>query len=477
MAFIVLVSSIVFIVIAIVALDLHPFLALVLASVLVGVVSPRPLMEAEIERAERRHRDLSPEELEGVRSEILAGKDLPQPVLALELTAEGFGATAASIGIVIVLAAVIGQCLIGSGAADRIVSAMLALFGERRAGAALMGSGYVLSIPVFFDTVFLLLVPLARSLRRRTGGHYVLYVMAMSAGAFITHSLVPPTPGPLVMAETLGLDLGTAIIGGLLMSIPPAVVVLFVSHRVDKILTPNINETAVPEPARQEPVLPGLWVSVLPVLLPILLISGHSIVGLFGWSELLVWTAFFGNKNFALLAAALIAAWLLKRQRNLTFRELSESLEPAIVSAGVIILITSAGGAFGGMLSRIGIETILREWSVGGSGATYLWIAFAVASVMKIAQGSGTVSMITTAALMTAVLPESLPYHRIYVYAAIGFGSGIVSWMNDSGFWVVCKMSGFTETETFRTWSLALVVIGVTGLLEVLVLSTILPLV
>jgi len=477
MAFIVLVTSIVFIILTIVVLDLHPFLALVLASVLVGIVSPRPLMEAELERAERRHPDLAPEELEGVRSEILAGKDLPQPVLALELTAEGFGATAASIGIVIVLAAVIGQCLIGSGAADRIVFAMLALFGERRAGAALMGSGYVLSIPVFFDTVFLLLVPLARSLRRRTGGHYVLYVMAMSAGAFITHSLVPPTPGPLVMAETLGLDLGTAIIGGLLLSLPPAVVVLFVSHRVDKTLTTNIIDTEVPERAREESALPGLWVSVLPVLLPVLLISGHSIVGLFGGSELLVWTAFFGNKNFALLAAALIAAWVLKRQRDLTFRELSESLEPAIVSAGVIILITSAGGAFGGMLSRIGIETILREWSVGGSGATYLWLAFAVASVMKIAQGSGTVSMITTAALMTAVLPESLPYHPIYVYAAIGFGSGIVSWMNDSGFWVVCKMSGFTETETLRTWSLALVVVGVTGLLEVLVLSTILPLV
>ena len=459
MAFIVLVLSIFFIILAIVVLDLHPFLALVLASVLVGVASPRPLMEAELERAERRHRDLAPEELEGVRSEILAGKDLPQPVLALELTAEGFGATAASIGIVIVLAAVIGQCLIGSGAADRIVSAMLALFGERRAGAALMGSGYVLSIPVFFDTVFLLLVPLARSLRRRTGGHYVLYVMAMSAGAFITHSLVPPTPGPLVMAETLGLDLGTAIIGGLLLSIPPAMIVLFVSHRVDKTLTPtNIDtnpDTSTPDPAGPEPVLPGLGVSVLPVLLPVVLISGHSIVGLLGRSELVVWTAFFGNKNFALLAAALIAAWVLKRQRDLTFRELSESLEPAIVSAGVIILITSAGGAFGGMLSRIGIETILREWSVGGGGATYLWLAFAVASVMKIAQGSGTVSMITTAALMTAVLPESLPYHRIYVYAAIGFGSGIVSWMNDSGFWVVCKMSGFTETETFRTWSLA----------------------
>ena len=477
MAFLVLALSIGFIILAIVVLDLHPFLALVLASVLVGVVSPRPLMEAELERAERRHRDLAPEALEGVRSEILAGKDLPQPVLALELTAEGFGATAASIGIVIVLAAVIGQCLIGSGAADRIVSAMLALFGERRAGAALMGSGYILSIPVFFDTVFLLLVPLARSLARRTGGHYVLYVMAMSAGAFITHSLVPPTPGPLVMAETLGLDLGTAIIGGLLLSIPPAVVVLFVSHRVDKTLTPAIIETPVPEREGPGPVLPGLWVSVLPVLLPVVLISGHSIVRLFGWRELLVWTAFFGNKNFALLAAALIAAWVLKRQRDLTFRELSESLEPAIVSAGVIILITSAGGAFGGMLSRIGIETILREWSVGGSGATYLWLAFAVASVMKIAQGSGTVSMITTAALMTAVLPESLPYHRFYVYAAIGFGSGILSWMNDSGFWVVCKMSGFTETETFRTWSLALVVIGVTGLLEVLVLSTILPLV
>jgi GntP family gluconate:H+ symporter len=472
MAFLVLALSILFIIVAIVVLDLHPFLALVLAAVLVGLCSPRPLMDMELERAERElGHELSSEE----RAHVLSGKQLPEPVLALELTAEGFGRTAASIGIVIVLAAIIGQCLIGSGAADRIVGALLALFGERRAGLSLMGSGYLLSIPVFFDTVFFLLVPLARSLRQRTGSHYVLYVMAMSAGAVITHSLVPPTPGPLVMAETLGLDLGAAILGGLALSLVPAAVVLIASHRVDAKL--EVPDRGAPLPAREEGALPGLFVSLLPVVLPVVLISGHSIVAALGRADWTPWTAFFGNKNFALLVASFIAAVVFKRQRNLTLRELSQALEPAITSAGVIILITSAGGAFGGMLSRIGIDASLREWSVGGGGSTYLLIAFAIASVMKIAQGSGTVSMITTAGVMTAILPESLPFHLIYVYAAIGFGSLVLSWMNDSGFWVVCKMSGFTETETLRTWTFALVVIGLVGLVQVLVLSAVWPLV
>ena len=456
MAFVVLAASILFIVLAIVVLKLHPFLALILAAMLVGLLSP-----------------------------VSLGDGAPQAVLALELTAAGFGQTAAGIGIVIVLAAIIGQCLMESGAADRIVSALLSWFGERRADASLMGSGYILSVPVFFDTVFFLLVPIARTLWARTGKHYVVYVMAISGGAVITHSVVPPTPGPLVMTEALGLDLGIAIFGGLLLGLLPAAAALVLSHAVDARLTIEPAAIAREDEPEAPPRLPGLGPSLLPVLLPVVLITGHSIVDLLArrspdtWGGLLPWTAFFGNKNLALLLAALVAAWVLKRVRHLGLADLSRRLEPAVTSAGVIILITCAGGAFGSMLARIGIDEGLRGLTGAGSGLGILFVAFATSAVMKTAQGSGTVAMITTSGLLAAILPEvgALPFHLLYVYAAIGFGSLVISWMNDSGFWVVCKMSGFTEKETLGTWTLMLVVIGVVGFLEVLALSQLLPLV
>ena len=151
--------------------------------------------------------------------------------------AEAFGSTAGKIGIVIALAAVIGRCLIESGAADRIVRLFVGLLGEKRCAVSLMSSGFVLSIPVFFDTVFYLLLPLARSMHRRTGKSYLLLILAMGMGASITHSLVPPTPGPLIIADTLGIDLGMMINVGLLVAIPTAIVMLFfvgwLTNRID----------------------------------------------------------------------------------------------------------------------------------------------------------------------------------------------------------------------------------------------------
>ena len=168
-AFIVLLIGVVFIVVAIAGFKIHPFFALLLPAILVGILSPLDL----------------PQE---------AGKELPRWTLALTTTGKYFGELAGKIGIVIAMAAVIGLALMESGAADKITRRLLALLGEKRANYALMGSGYVLSVPVFFDTVFFLLVPLARALRMRTGRNFVLYVMAISAGGAITHSLVPPTP-------------------------------------------------------------------------------------------------------------------------------------------------------------------------------------------------------------------------------------------------------------------------------------------
>ena len=162
-------------------------------------------------------------------------------------------------------------------------------------------------------------------------------------------------------------------------------------------------------------------------------------------------------------------------------RKLAFVLEPAIASAGTIILITCAGGAFGKMLAATGLVDEIRGWvgGEGGQGTMIILIAWGISAVLKIAQGSGTVAMSTTSGIMAGILTPGfdLGYHKIYVFAAIAFGSKSISWMNDSGFWVVCKMSGYTEKETLKTWTVLLAFMSVAGLVEVLILSRLLPLI
>lgn len=194
--------------------------------------------------------------------------------------ASAFGGTAGGIGIVIALAAVIGKCMLDSGAADRIVRTFVNIMGEDRAPLALMGSGYVLAVPVFFDTVFYLLVPLARSLHRRTAKQYLMYILAIGAGGALTHSLVPPTPGPLLMASTLNVDLGMMIMIGALVAAPAAVGGVVFAGVADRIMkTPMRPLTSEPEPSPlKDDELPSLAMSLAPVLLPVLMISVNTVL-------------------------------------------------------------------------------------------------------------------------------------------------------------------------------------------------------
>jgi GntP family gluconate:H+ symporter len=410
--------------------------------------------------------------------------------------AEAFGGAAGKIGIVIALAAVIGKCLMDSGAADRIVRAFLRVLGEGRASVALMGSGFVLSIPVFFDTVFYLLVPLARSLWRRTRHNYVLYVTAIGCGGAITHTLVPPTPGPLVMAENLDIDLGKMILMGLLVGMPTAAVGLMGCQLMNRLfdipMRPYSGESE-PKPLSDDE-LPPLWLSLLPIVLPVVLISvntvaktlvGDQLKAAMQSGEVFDWlgvAAILGDPNLALLISAAIAMMTLLRQRHLTLKELARTTETALMSGGVIILITAGGGAFGAMLRESGIKQYV-ESSVnlegGNVGLVMLLLSFVVASVMKVAQGSSTVSMITTSSMVAAMelSPEALGFQPVYLALAIGSGSLVGSWMNDSGFWIFARMSGFTETETLKLWSTLLVVIGVAGLAFSMLFAWLFPMV
>lgn len=422
-----------------------------------------------------------------------------EPAVKIARVAEGFGRTAGTVGIVIALAAIIGKAMTDSGAADRIVNAFLALLGEKRGATALCSTGYVLSIPVFFDTVFYLLVPLARSMYGRTNRNYLKYLLAIAAGAGATHTLVPPTPGPLAIAGTLGVDLGTMVLVGIVVALPAAGAGLLFAGWVDRrmpvvprapagsALGAGAAEAAVTQP------LPGLVPSLLPIILPVLLISSHTVVVSMTarpgshvalWSALAPYTAIIGNPNLALLVAVGIAMWVYVRQRRVSRADLAEMVETSLMSAGVMILIIAASGAFGVALQATEIGSVIERTFVGqaaasggGSGLVFLFLGFGVASLIKLAQGSSTVAMITTAAMLAAMLPASgLPFHTVYVATAIASGSLVGTWMNDSGFWLFSKMGGVTEIETLKSWTPVLGIVGLTAMVTTLALALLVPL-
>lgn len=554
---IVLFISVIFIIFSIGVMKLHPFIALLGAALLTGWLGA-----------------------EG--GDLVEKADHFSSVIGT--VGEGFGVTAGKVGLVIALAAIIGMCLMESGAADRIVQAFIGLFGEKRAGWALMASGFFLSIPVFFDTVFFLLVPLARSLAKKTGKNYLLYVLAIGGGGAITHSIVPPTPGPLLVGEFLNLDLGILIAAGLAGGILPAIVSLYFAKIVNAkfpiALEANPEADAAIENSEDKK-LPSLFASMLPVILPAILLASASVIDLVEETRLRsdiateLMTAnpnetidaqtvkekfeaekdnperkrlyhaiigFLGNKVVALAIGALLAAivmlkltgvslWLLGIiliSTGIHFSISKFNLIPVsevqifgatfgshliastvifilgiiaatilinaaagkklvnfgklcsgpLETAGVIILITSAGGAFGTMIQGTGIADTIKELAQQYN-INMIILAWGVTAFVRIAQGSATVSMITGAGLMAAILSQEdfvLPYNELYIFLAIGFGSITCSWMNDSGFWIVGRLSGFTEKQTLSTWTPMLTLIAFVGLGQTYLMAKFLPL-
>lgn len=443
--FAVLLFGIIAVVILISRLRLHPFVALMLSAIIVGLLS----------------------------ANVPGAEGLSHLVKSVETPMTEFGTVAGKIAWVIALAAMIGTAMMESGAAQRIVNWLIGALGESRAALALLLSGFLLSIPVFFDTVFFLLIPLAITLAQKTGKNFLLYVMAIGGGAAITHSLVPPTPGPLIMAETLQIDLGLTIMGGLAAGILPAIASLVLGRRLNARMDipVRVGISDVADDAKQ----PGLAMSLMPVLIPIVLISIASVTAVVA-GKTPPWIAFWGNKNVAMAIGTAIALWLWARAKNLDAKTLWEEAAKPLEIAGIIILITSAGGAFGAMIKHSGIGDAIAL-ATENFHINYIILAWLISAAMKTAQGSSTVAMITTSSIMFALVGTGadLPYHPMYILLAIGFGGLFISWMNDSGFWVVSRMSGFTEGEALKTWTVLLAVISLVGLFQLLIFSYILP--
>ncbi len=482
--FVVLAACVIFIMVAITKLRMHAFIALILAAFLAGFLTSgfSPALLARLPAA--------------LREEAAANSW----VAAVELTALEFGSAAGAIAISIGLASIIGLSLLESGAADKVVRRFLATFGVERGALALLASTYVLSIPIFFDTMFMLMVPLAKALRLRTGRDYLLYVMMICCGGILTHSLTVPHPGPLAMVDNLRVDPGQSLFWGLLAGVGPCLLGYFVAKGINRYNAVPLRETpgatleelrAIADKSESE--LPSFFWSIVPVLLPIGLIGLASLAKLLrahpgaatlaggaeNFAQLAGIASFIGNKNIALALGAVLALRVLARQRKLSFAQIERLIDAPLGTAAVIILITSAGGAFGGMLRNAGVGDAIKAVAQSHS-IDLILLAWLTAIMLRIAQGSATVSMITTSAIIWPMMDPAtnalLPFHPMYVFLAIGFGSFGGSWMNDSGFWVISKLGGLTEKETLRSWSVLATVLSAIGLVLTLVFSRAMPL-
>jgi GntP family gluconate:H+ symporter len=396
-----------------------------------------------------------------------------------ERLAAGFGDTCAGIGILIAMAAIIGKCLLDSGAAEKVVLAIRAALGEKRAPAAFVVSGFIMGIPVFYDTVFYLMIPLGKALAAKTNRNYLLYVLSIVIGATLSHSLVPPTPGPLLVANELGVRLGTMIVAGIVVGAIGCsfgFVYAIVANRVwDIPLRPSaeLPREQLEEMARRDPGdLPPFWLSLMPIALPVVLLAGNTVldVAMSGRSTepselvatLVALVGFLGDKNIALTISAAVALLTLVWWKRTSRSETLAKVQDALASGGVIILITAAGGAFGHVLQQTNVAAaIAQRFPITQSGTALLVMAFVVTALVRVAQGSATVAMITGVSIVGPLAASmTLPYHVVYVALAIGCGSKPLPWMNDSGFWISSKMSGMTEAETLKTYTVVITLMG-----------------
>ncbi len=406
------------------------------------------------------------------------------PVAVVDTITKGFGNTCASIGIIIALGAIIGIFLEKSGAAYTMADTVLKVVGEKRPAMAISIIGYIVSIPVFCDSGFIILSALNKSLVRRTKVSMVTMAVALSTGLYATHTLVPPTPGPIAAAANLQADLGMVILLGLVVAAFSAAAGYFWATRFCGHLTADIDhsssggddlETLI---AKQRN-LPSPFMSFAPIFLPIILIGLRSVItyptikaGL-GEASLVYQTLLFiGHPVMALFLGFLLSLFLLPKFNEET---LTNWIGEATKSAGSIILITAAGGSLGMIISetKIGTQlgTMLSAYNLG------IFLPFVVAAALKTAQGSSTVALTTASVIVFPLLGTlglASPTGAVLATLAVGSGAMVVSHANDSYFWVVSQFSGIKVDVAYRSHTIATLIQGSAGILVIFLLSLVL---
>ena len=378
---------------------------------------------------------------------------------------KGMGGTLGFIAVVVGLGAMFGQLLEVSGGAERLTLSLLRVFGRERATWAMTLAGFLVAIPVFFDVGFIILVPLVYTLARETRRSLLLYGIPLLAGLAVTHAFVPPTPGPIAVAQLVGADLGRVILFGSLIGLPCAIAAgplfgAWIARRIyaevpEYMTGGQREEVGGQRSAVRTDGLPSFGLVFGILLLPLVLILVNTVTGalLTGpeHADLRRVCAFIGHPFFALLAATLVAFTALGTCRGLSREKVNEIATSALAPAGLIILVTGAGGVFKQVLVDSGAGKALAE-AMAGIGVHPVWAAFLIALLVRTVAGSATVAMLTAGGIVAPLLDGS-PVEPALIVIAIAAGATAVSHVNDSGFWLVNRYFGLSTKDTLKSWT------------------------
>ncbi|MBD2813483.1 GntP family permease [Xenorhabdus sp. Flor] len=408
----------------------------------------------------------------------------------VEVISKGFGSTLGNIGIVIGLGIMMGRILEISGASERISYSFIKWLGKKREEWALAITGYIVSIPIFVDSAFVILYPLAKALAKKGKRNVLTLVVALAGGLVVTHHVVPPTPGPLGVAGIFDVDIGEMMLLSMILAVPCVIgITLYAKwlaikypeyQFIDKHNEPEnskqIHQSYMEEKANYP--LPSLFLSILPIIVPIILILIKAISRFLLETETFIGQEnhiifhcidFFGVPIIALSVSVLIAVYTLIPKA--TKQEVIEHLESGLQTAGIILLVTGAGGALGAVLHESGTGTILAKY-IASLPITPILIPFIISTLVRLIQGSGTVAMVTAASISAPIINQIPDINMLAAALAATMGSLFFGYFNDSLFWMVNRMMGIKDVkQQMIVWSIPTTIAWGIGLCGVLLLN------
>jgi len=436
----ILVSAILLLLVLIMKFKVNAFLALLLIAVYTGIVAGMPLQDVA------------------------------------ESIQTGMGSTLGFVAVVVGLGAIFGQMLESSGGAEALASHLLKKFGNKHAPWALTLTGFVIAIPVFFDVGFIIMVPMLYALSRDTKKSLLFFGIPLLAGLAVTHSFIPPTPGPVAVAEIIDVPLGWVIIFGFILGLPVAILAgpVFGKFIAKKIYVPppDYFPVAADPASDNKKKKVGFGTVILLIGVPLLLIvfntTTNALVQAGHLRDILITDIiiFCGHPFTALIIANLLAIYFLGIRLKFTKDEIRKMTTKSLGPAGIIILITGAGGVLKQVLIESGIGEQIAH-TITESNISPILLGWILAAIVRVTQGSATVAMITAAGLLAPVLDIMAidEMHRALTVLSIASGATILSHVNDSGFWLIGQYFGLNEKQTLQSWTIMETIIAVSGLI------------
>ncbi len=408
---------------------------------------------------------------------IVSGMPLQDVTQAIQ---DGMAGTLGFVATVVGLGAIFGQLLESSGGAESLAHHLVKKFGKDNASWAMVITGFIVAIPVFLDVGFIILVPIIYALARDTKRSLLYYAIPLLAGLAVTHSFIPPTPGPVAVADIINAQLGWVILLGIILGFPTAVIAgpLWGKYISKKIYLEPPFEYQNPAQEVAPDNYPSFRMIAIIISIPLLLILVNTFTGLAVSKEIVPKSIltdaleFIGHPFSALIIATLLASWFLGIKRGMSRQKILDLSTKALGPAGIIILITGAGGVLKQVLVDSGIGEIMAN-SMANSALPPILLAWILAAIVRVTQGSATVAMITAAGIIAPIISQfglNDP-QRALVVIAIASGATLLSHVNDSGFWLVGKYLGMNEKQTLQSWTVMETIIAVCGLAFTLLAS------